>query len=155
MAADPRQPHVVQRQEAEEGFRDKERVRERFQGANFFFLSVAAKVFFFFFLVRISTPLECGFEGSRGIFRALLGSLARAKSGHFAKDILQKLTFAHVHFQNPFPSAPGSLQSDFRIPLGPPWEPSWSPELPARPSARAKTRLTFGIDSIFTFRGYF
>ena len=37
VAADPRQPYGGQRQEAEEGFRDKERVRKRFQGANFFF----------------------------------------------------------------------------------------------------------------------
>ena len=104
-----------------------------FRGPTFFFLSVAAKVFFSFFSFAFRHPLECGFEGSRGTFRALPGSLARAKSGHFAKDILQKPTFVSEQFQNPFSSPPGSSQSDFRTPLGAKLEPR-APRPPVRAS---------------------
>ena len=68
VAADLRQPDVFQRQEAEEGFRDKERVRKRFQGPNFFFLGIAARFFFSFFLFAFRYSFECGFEGPRGPF---------------------------------------------------------------------------------------
>ena len=136
-------------------FRDKERVRRRFEGTNFFFSHVPQEVLFSFFSFAFRCSLEGRFEGSRAPFRGLPGSLARAKSGHFAKDILQKSTFAHAHFRNPVSSAPGCFQSASGTPLGPPWDPSWSPELSVRPSARAKTRLTFGIDSNFQLQALF
>ena len=68
MAADRRKSRASLRLEAEGSFRDKERLGKRFQGANFFFLSVAEKFFFSFFSFAFRDPLECGFEGSRAPF---------------------------------------------------------------------------------------
>ena len=88
-------------------------------------------------------------------FQGPWGPPPRAKSGHFAKDILQKPTLAQDHSRKPSRSPLGSLRGPSWHPLGSHLGAQSSSWLLVRPSARAQTRLTFVIDSIFYFWPYF
>ena len=124
VAPPPRQGRVKRRRAL---FGTRKGTGEGLGGTNLFFSRLPEKSWRSFFVFAFRHPLQHAFELLRGPFCSFFGPPPRGKSGHFAKDILQKSTFAEDHFRNRFSSPPGGLWSDFRTPLGPPWDPSWSP----------------------------
>ena len=116
MAADPRQPVGIMRQEAEEGFRDKERVRKRFQGANFAFQRRVGEVFSSSLFDTLSNMLSSSFGN---LFAPFSDPLPGAKvvislRTSFKNRLLQRIIFGTV-FQA-LREASGAI-------FGPPWDP--------------------------------
>ena len=84
-----------------------------------------------------------------------MGVPSRGKSSDSAKDILQKPSFAHDQIIFEAIIKVRRVESDFGTPLGPKLEPTAPFWAPVRSAARANTRLTFMILSIFNQLGYF
>ena len=84
-----------------------------------------------------------------------MGVPSRGKSSDSAKDILQKRSFAHEHliFEEIIKVRRELARAG--SPLGPPWDPLGSQGGALGDQNGVNTRLTFMIDSIFNYLGYF
>ena len=129
-------------------FSDPKRYQRLFFKVLFSFVNV-----FFWFDFRYS--LERGSERFRGAFGCFLGVPSRGKSGHFAKDILQKQSFAHEHIFFAAIIKVRRVLARAGTPLGPPWDPLGSQVGALGDQNGVNTRLTFMILSKINQLGYF